>query len=406
MERATGLGSRLRAAREWAGFTQEQAAAALGVTHTLICYWEKDRRTPGLGHLTRLAEIYGTTVDDLLGTAVARPSTERPTLLFRDLGDIAPRTRTRLRQWLAFLDDWADLLEECGDTLPGPGHAPVPAWRGRRPLTDSRRTPALAVKVREHYGLGLDAIPDLLAFLDQQRVLVYRVALDPLDVPGSISGAFCNHPRLGCCALVNTRTTPGRQTFTLAHELAHALFHYQEPGVLCRAGAPDAKERFANRFAAHFLVPRGGLRRVVKRLGGGSVADPHAVIRLQQYFGVSYATMLNRLLDERYLTPAQYAEYRQLSPSALASNLGIESDVYRQPSPAPDGVSLETYPPSVLERVWALIESDDLSPAAAASLLRVAQDDILRGLLAPLRPATDAERQEFAELPAPATSAA
>lgn len=406
MERAAGLGARLRAAREWAGLTQEEAASALGVTHALISYWENDRRTPGLGHLTRLAEIYGTTVTNLLDPAHEEPAGPQPALLFRDLRDLAPQTQVRLRQWIAFLDDWADLLDECGDVLPGPGQPPVKAWQRARPITDVQRAPSLAVDARKYYGLGLDAIPDLQTFLDQQGILVYRVALDPLDVPGSISGAFCNHPRLGFCVLVNTNTTPGRQTFTLAHEFAHALFHSQVAAVLCRADSKDPRERFADRFAAHFLVPEEGLLRVIGLPGDRPVTDPRLVIHLQRYFGVSYATMLNRLLDEGYLTSERYEEYRQLSPAALAASLGLERDPYQRAVLASNAVTLESFPPSVLERVREMVESDELSPAGAASLLRVSQEAILQRLLAAPRPADKDEEREFDELPAPATSVA
>ena len=205
MERAAGLGARLRAAREWAGLTQEEAASALGVTHALISYWENDRRTPGLGHLTRLAEIYGTTVTNLLDPAHEEPAGPQPALLFRDLRDLAPQTQVRLRQWIAFLDDWADLLDECGDVLPGPGQPPVKAWQRARPITDVQRAPSLAVDARKYYGLGLDAIPDLQTFLDQQGILVYRVALDPLDVPGS---AF---PPLGAASAGAGPSAPASQ---------------------------------------------------------------------------------------------------------------------------------------------------------------------------------------------------
>ena len=71
---------------------------------------------------------------------------------------------------------------------------------------------------------------------------------------GSV-GAFYNHPKLGYSIFVNADTAPGRQTFTMAHEFAHALFHYPTVGVVSRKGDRDPKERFADAFAAHFLVP-------------------------------------------------------------------------------------------------------------------------------------------------------
>lgn len=397
-----GIGQRLRQAREWAGFSQQQVSDVTGVPREVLSYWENERRTPSLAHLQRLAVAYGIDVDYLLGKQAAPRAADTHALIYRGLDVNAPRTRAEVRRWLAFLDAWADLLEESGEELPGRGQPPVRDWAGPRPITDSRRAPQLAREVREHYRLGLDAIPDLVTFLDQHGVLVYQVPLDRVDVPGSVSGIFYNHPRLGYCILVNTATTPGRQAFTLAHEFAHALFHYQETGLVSRAGDSARTERFADAFAAHFLVPAETLRGLVRQQFQGCIDSPYDVAQLQRYFRVSYAMLLNRLLDEGLMTFERYEEYRGYSPAALSARLGFET---RQPEGTPAS-SLGRFPPSVLERVRTLVEDDLLSPPAAASLLDVSQETILRHLLAPPPLATDAERREFQELPLPRTSTA
>lgn len=399
MTTSAGLGERLRQAREWAGFSQQDAAEVTGIAREVISYWETDRRVPGLGQLTRLAATYGTTAAYLLGHAPAPSQAEEHARLYRAVDARAPRTRAEVQRWLAFLDAWAGLREEGGEELPGRGKPPRP-WLAPHAITDSRRAARLASEVREHFHLGLDAIPDLVAFLDQHDVLVYRVALDPIDAPGTVSGIFYNHPQLGYCILVNTNTTPGRQTFTLAHEYAHALFHYQETGLVSRAGAAVRTETFADAFAAHFLVPAESLRALVTRRGERMIESPYDVVRLQQYFRVSYAMLLNRLFTEGLLTAEQYAAYQTYSPTALARQLGLDTRQYDRPV-APHAATLARYPPSVLERARSLIEHDALSPSSTASLLGVSLEAIHEQLLvAP--PAADAdERREFAELPPP-----
>jgi Zn-dependent peptidase ImmA (M78 family) len=249
--------------------------------------------------------------------------------------------------------------------------------------------------------LGSDAIPDLLAFLDRERVLVYRVALDPIRDGVGVSGVTYNHPRLGSCILVNTATTPGRQTFTLAHEFAHALFHPQERGLVSRASDPDRTERFADAFAAHFLVPGDALRKRVAQLPYGKVASAFDVIDLHRFFRVSYATMLNRLRTDGRLSPEQYKEYRGYSPSHLANRLGLACDDYFPSTQGLTTYSLGCYPTSVLDRVGTLIKDQQLSPTAAADLLQVPLEEILGQLLARPLAATPAETQEFQELPEP-----
>ena len=54
-----GLGSRLRQAREFAEYTQQEIADLLGVVRETVSYWENERRLPSAVQLARLAEAYG-----------------------------------------------------------------------------------------------------------------------------------------------------------------------------------------------------------------------------------------------------------------------------------------------------------------------------------------------------------
>lgn len=398
---ASGLGARLRQARELVDYSQQEIADILGTAREVVSYWENDRRVPSYAQLARVAETYGVTTGSLLGTEPPPVVSEEHELLYRGLRTQKARTRAAVRRWLAFLDDWDDLQVACGVELPRRFVAPKREWRAARAITDSRLAPRFAVDVRAFYDLGSDAIPDMLAFLDSEGMLVYRAALDRIDDDG-VSGVFYNHPRLGPCILVNTMTTPGRQMFTLAHEFAHALFHYQERGLVSRAGSAKRTERFADAFAAHFLVPSEALRRRVEARGAGKSITPVDVIDLHRYFRVSYATMLIRLRSEGLLSPDLYEAYRGYSPSHLAARLGLSYDEYTLV--ASDGsaeIALGNYPTSVLDRIWQLVSDGEVTPAAAADLLQVSVEEVLERLLATPEPATPEDQREFAELPGP-----
>lgn len=393
------LGTNLRLARERAGLSQAEAAEAVGIPREMISYWENERRVPGIAQLALLADVYGVVTEALIGLAGSPGSPDEHLVILRQLGGLSPRARTMVQCWLRFLDDWANLLEESGEKLPGRRVAPVRGWREPQAITDSRRAPRLAEEVRGHYGLGEDAIPDLLAFLDQQHILVYRVALDPIGDGEGVSGIFYNHSRLGYTILVNTHTTPGRQTFTLAQEFAHALFHYQERGLVSRAQVTDRKERFADAFAAHFLVPGQRLHELVAA-GPDESVNPYDVVRLHRYFRVSYATLLNRLRNEGLLSDQQYQAFKDVSPTSLARQLGLDCSEYTS-TPGKSGVSLAAYSPSVLERVRQFVHDDELTPSGAADLLQVPVEEIVIDLLQPFPHATPEETREFAELPEP-----
>lgn len=96
---------------------------------------------------------------------------------------------------------------------------------------------------------------------------------------------------------VNSNEYPLRQTFTVAHELGHALLHEEwaasdEYKILFRDteyDSGDVYEKEANAFAAHLLVPRFLLDRYWR---------DNSIESLSQLFAVSVPMIKNRLAFE------------------------------------------------------------------------------------------------------------
>ena len=65
------LGKRIVAGRKQLGITQDRLAEQLGVTAQAVSKWENDQSCPDITMLPKLAEIFGTTTDALLGIAPA-----------------------------------------------------------------------------------------------------------------------------------------------------------------------------------------------------------------------------------------------------------------------------------------------------------------------------------------------
>lgn len=70
------LGKRIVQHRKRLGLTQDQLAEKLGVTAQAVSKWENDQSCPDITILPALAEIFGTTTDDLLGRQSAGPAVE------------------------------------------------------------------------------------------------------------------------------------------------------------------------------------------------------------------------------------------------------------------------------------------------------------------------------------------
>lgn len=398
-----GFGDRLREARAAAGLTQQEVADFIGAAREMISYWENGRRVPSLVQVARLADAYGVSERWLFGREAARPVEAAREPIERALAGQPAKARAGVNRWLGFLDSWAAIVEEAsGAPLPGPAGERVRGWSPPKRRLDPRDAPRLAAEVREHFGLGTGALPDLGAFLGLHGVLVHRFPLGPLTTGQGVAGAWVDHPRLGPAVLVNSELTPGRQLFGLAHEFAHVLFDDREPSGLCLVDDRSESERFADVFAAHFLVPAASLRAALVALPEGRLREAAEVLAVQRLFRVGYATLLLRLREEELVTAAEFAQWRSLNPARLADAFGWEQGDERLQERR--WLSLASHPANVLSGVARLVREDWFSPAAAAEYLGVSLPVVLQSLLPEPRLEPDARQREFDELEAgPAT---
>jgi transcriptional regulator with XRE-family HTH domain len=68
----TSVSENIKFLRKKAGFTQEQFAEKIGIKRSLVGAYEEGRADPRLNNLTRMAEVFGTSVDILINKDVSR----------------------------------------------------------------------------------------------------------------------------------------------------------------------------------------------------------------------------------------------------------------------------------------------------------------------------------------------
>lgn len=61
------FGKKLKELRKIEGWTQEQVATKIGVTKQTYNHYENEKRTPSLGTIKKLAEVYGVDLDTVFG---------------------------------------------------------------------------------------------------------------------------------------------------------------------------------------------------------------------------------------------------------------------------------------------------------------------------------------------------
>jgi len=87
------LSQRLREAREKAGLKQIEASKLLGISNGTLSGYEREYRDPDTDTLHKMADLYGVSVDWLLGKSMSpstkdtsrpEPMSEQDTLMFRN----------------------------------------------------------------------------------------------------------------------------------------------------------------------------------------------------------------------------------------------------------------------------------------------------------------------------------
>lgn len=91
------LGKRIVSNRKRLGITQDRLAEQLGVTAQAVSKWENDQSCPDITVLPKLAEIFGTTTDALLGITQAEPQKVLEAELITEEPDSEPGHKWELR---------------------------------------------------------------------------------------------------------------------------------------------------------------------------------------------------------------------------------------------------------------------------------------------------------------------
>jgi Zn-dependent peptidase ImmA (M78 family)/DNA-binding XRE family transcriptional regulator len=275
---------RIAQRRKELGLSQEELAKSIERDRTAVIRLEKGQRKVSAFELAEIAEALHTSVGYLLGrqqpaAAMAVAYRVGAAALPQHLATSRDRAR-RLFELEALLDGLGVLAPPRPDT---PAIAPLARGSGS---TQGRE---LAIELRRLLQLHDAPIPELPDLIESKTGV--DVALEPMpdDVSGlciSVNGTFL--------AMVNSAFPLGRQRFTMAHELCHALCgDADEVRVESDVDEPVTVEEVrANSFACNFLLPLASLHGV--RPGDLSDRD---ILRLMYGYGISLSALLNQLRD-------------------------------------------------------------------------------------------------------------
>ncbi|MBA4150297.1 MAG: ImmA/IrrE family metallo-endopeptidase [Verrucomicrobia bacterium] len=282
MEAENHIPKRIADLRTMAGITQTELARRMDMSPSLIHYWETGHRKPSAEHLREIARHVGVSLDYLLKEKV------QPTFQYRSkpVGeDVAADEITKMQidasAQIEYIDEVFRLAEQ-----------PMPTF-----LHWSEFTFPACVQLCRQYRqlLGLNrrvTLAELKQSMAEQGIFVFE-----WDLPDNISGM--SYRGALTAVFINRLHQPTRRLFTLAHELAHVLFHLgrdkEETGSVSVIGNnQDPQEKEANAFASELLMPLEDVKTIVNRYGE-RLLDPILMECIARQFNVSRDAIFYRL---------------------------------------------------------------------------------------------------------------
>jgi Zn-dependent peptidase ImmA (M78 family)/DNA-binding XRE family transcriptional regulator len=278
------VGTRIAKARDLAGLTQEQLAAASGVPRTVIAKIERSHRRVGALELVDIAGGLGIRVEWLLSEAPA--------------GVVAHRTRLDPELDVASIDQElekvardASLVFELDSSLVPPT---IPV---EQVPTTSAEAESLAKKARSLAKLKADQpVYDLVGTAAKLGLFAFSAPLgaDTADAASTIVAP-------GGVALINSTNSVGRRRLALAHELGHYFVRddYAVDWRVAEHSSSDKTEVLLDRFARAFLLPAPALGARWKQ-----ALDLHSVrtaaVITASHFNVDMSTLARRLVETNF----------------------------------------------------------------------------------------------------------
>lgn len=295
------LGKRLTEARKARGMTQEEVAAAIQCSRPTFIAIEKGARLPKSEEIVRLADLYGRSVHDLVRPSESgKVSFELPPH-FRAAAGHSLVSQQELDKaiisYQKFVEDYIE-LEAINNTPLRKNYPPILSFSSTR-HTDSIAE-SVAAQERIRLGLGEQPVYDLRNILELEVGL--RIFYDSL--PSRIGGMFSYNDEVGGVIVINRKQPPERCRWTMMHEYGHLIRDRYMPGIdyIDQPGNKGVEERFADRFAACFLMPTAAIQRyfynVVELTNNFQIAD---LFRMAHFFFVSLEAIANRLVDMKLI---------------------------------------------------------------------------------------------------------
>ena len=184
---------------------------------------------------------------------------------------------------------------------------------------------SLALKTRRLLGEDGYSPIDIFALVNGWKEKKITIVRYPLSE--RISG-ICTRIGEDVVICINSKSSYGRQRFTLAHELYHILYEDKMNRVICGMsfmGNKSDSEKEADQFASYLLMPYDSLLQYGESFSTWELKN---IIEAEQFFQISHMAMMLRLRTDKLISEVEAARYLEIKVSREAACLGYGKDLY------------------------------------------------------------------------------
>ncbi|MCV0026911.1 helix-turn-helix domain-containing protein [Bacillus sp. XT-2] len=328
-------GNRLREGRIYRGLTITDLADKLGVSKQMISKYENGKSSPPFESVLKLIDVLKFPKDYFYQEGI---DVKTGNTYFKSLLSTGKKEREMQNDRVKYLTVIRHFMEEYID-FPALN---LPQFDYHVPLDIEE----VAMKVREHWGLGSEPISNMVGLLEENGFVVTSIntSINSIDAFGS--NQIIGDKEYYTIVLGSDKRSFYRRQFTAAHELAHKVLHDPELNT-----DEISKEEFkkieeeANEFASAFLLPKDAFSKDVSL----HRTDLNYYKHLKKKWRVSISAMIVRAHRLGVITPNQY-QYLQRQ---------ISRNNWRVNEPFDDTKNLEE-PVAIRQAVELLIENDVL----------------------------------------------
>lgn len=170
----------------------------------------------------------------------------------------------------------------------------------------------LANEIRLKFGVLRGPIDDIVGLLEKNGVIIHFFDFDFISSDNRNFDGVSTYVQGVPLILINNKIPNSRKVFTIAHELAHLIFHFDQSNIIAES---RNKEKEADSFASAFLAPKMEVQSIFKRL------NKEKLFSLKKVWKMSAAAILYRTKDIGNITQDWYnkcifwlSPYRKLEP--------------------------------------------------------------------------------------------